>query len=231
MLVLLVLHLRVQPLGSRRNGSSRLLRTLWCLWMKWPRGSRLLCFLLSQIVLVGYSWILWQFCVAFWKISCYQFYSSFVFVFSRGSVWHPDLPVCSSGLMLWTAVVLVGRHHLPVFCFPALQEMLHNHSFVGCVNPQWALAQHQTKLYLLNTTKLRYVSELWKSRATRRKVLEAQAQNARETAAWQLERPRLWSQTDVASNPGSAIYHWCDSGKSLSKTSSQTSRLQIGMNL
>ncbi|XP_060036556.1 DNA mismatch repair protein Mlh1 isoform X3 [Erinaceus europaeus] len=37
---------------------------------------------------------------------------------------------------------------------PALREMLHNHSFVGCVNPQWALAQHQTKLYLLNTTKL-----------------------------------------------------------------------------
>ncbi|XP_008152325.2 DNA mismatch repair protein Mlh1 [Eptesicus fuscus] len=35
-----------------------------------------------------------------------------------------------------------------------LQEMLHNHSFVGCVNAQWALAQHQTKLYLLNTTKL-----------------------------------------------------------------------------
>ncbi|XP_032717122.1 DNA mismatch repair protein Mlh1 isoform X4 [Lontra canadensis] len=36
----------------------------------------------------------------------------------------------------------------------ALREMLQNHSFVGCVNPQWALAQHQTKLYLLNTTKL-----------------------------------------------------------------------------
>ncbi|XP_023369770.1 DNA mismatch repair protein Mlh1 isoform X2 [Otolemur garnettii] len=35
-----------------------------------------------------------------------------------------------------------------------LREMLRNHSFVGCVNPQWALAQHQTKLYLLNTTKL-----------------------------------------------------------------------------
>lgn len=52
----------------------------------------------------------------------------------------------------------MGRHHLPVLSFPALQEMLHNHSFVGCVNPQWALAQHQTKLYLLNTTKLRYVS-------------------------------------------------------------------------
>ncbi|XP_028940391.1 DNA mismatch repair protein Mlh1 isoform X3 [Antrostomus carolinensis] len=35
-----------------------------------------------------------------------------------------------------------------------LQEMLRDHSFVGCVSPQWALAQHQTKLYLLNTTKL-----------------------------------------------------------------------------
>jgi DNA mismatch repair protein MLH1 len=35
-----------------------------------------------------------------------------------------------------------------------LREMLRNHSFVGCANPQWALAQHQTKLYLLNTTKL-----------------------------------------------------------------------------
>uniref|UniRef100_A0A8C8SGV9 DNA mismatch repair protein MLH1 n=1 Tax=Pelusios castaneus TaxID=367368 RepID=A0A8C8SGV9_9SAUR len=36
----------------------------------------------------------------------------------------------------------------------SLQEMLRDHSFVGCVSPQWALAQYQTKLYLLNTTKL-----------------------------------------------------------------------------
>uniref|UniRef100_A0A8C9EJV2 MutL homolog 1 n=1 Tax=Pavo cristatus TaxID=9049 RepID=A0A8C9EJV2_PAVCR len=35
-----------------------------------------------------------------------------------------------------------------------LQEMLRDHSFVGCVSPQWALVQHRTKLYLLNTTKL-----------------------------------------------------------------------------
>ncbi|XP_022062930.2 DNA mismatch repair protein Mlh1 isoform X1 [Acanthochromis polyacanthus] len=35
-----------------------------------------------------------------------------------------------------------------------LQEMLQNHSFVGCVSPQWTLIQHHTKLYLLNTTKL-----------------------------------------------------------------------------
>uniref|UniRef100_A0A4W6FE08 DNA mismatch repair protein MLH1 n=1 Tax=Lates calcarifer TaxID=8187 RepID=A0A4W6FE08_LATCA len=35
-----------------------------------------------------------------------------------------------------------------------LQEMLQKHSFVGCVNPQWTLIQHHTKLYLLNTTKL-----------------------------------------------------------------------------
>lgn len=33
--------------------------------------------------------------------------------------------------------------------------MLQNHSFVGCVDPQWALIQHHTKLYLLNTTTLR----------------------------------------------------------------------------
>uniref|UniRef100_A0A8C3CWE5 DNA mismatch repair protein MLH1 n=1 Tax=Cairina moschata TaxID=8855 RepID=A0A8C3CWE5_CAIMO len=36
----------------------------------------------------------------------------------------------------------------------SLQEMLCDHSFVGCVSPQWALVQYQTKLYLLNTTKL-----------------------------------------------------------------------------
>ena len=36
-----------------------------------------------------------------------------------------------------------------------LQEMLQNHSFVGCVNPQWTLIQHHTKLYLLNATRLR----------------------------------------------------------------------------
>lgn len=35
-----------------------------------------------------------------------------------------------------------------------LQEMLQKHSFVGCVDPQWSLIQHHTKLYLLNTTKL-----------------------------------------------------------------------------
>lgn len=38
--------------------------------------------------------------------------------------------------------------------YKGLQEMLQNHSFVGCVNPQWTLIQHHTKLYLLNTTKL-----------------------------------------------------------------------------
>ncbi|XP_067277765.1 DNA mismatch repair protein Mlh1 [Pseudorasbora parva] len=35
-----------------------------------------------------------------------------------------------------------------------LQELLQNHSFVGSVSPQWTLVQHQTKLYMLNTTKL-----------------------------------------------------------------------------
>ncbi|XP_063046973.1 DNA mismatch repair protein Mlh1 [Engraulis encrasicolus] len=35
-----------------------------------------------------------------------------------------------------------------------LQEMLQNLTFVGCVDPRWSLAQHHTKLYLLNTSKL-----------------------------------------------------------------------------
>lgn len=54
------------------------------------------------------------------------------------------------------------KYEIVFFCFfptPSivsdLQEMLRDHSFVGCVSPQWALAQYQTKLYLLNTTKLR----------------------------------------------------------------------------
>uniref|UniRef100_A0AAQ5XS04 DNA mismatch repair protein MLH1 n=1 Tax=Amphiprion ocellaris TaxID=80972 RepID=A0AAQ5XS04_AMPOC len=51
-------------------------------------------------------------------------------------------------------------HRLGLFTFfPGLQEMLQNHSFVGCVNPQWTLIQHHTKLYLLNTTKLRSESQ------------------------------------------------------------------------
>ncbi|KAK2158972.1 hypothetical protein LSH36_161g14039 [Paralvinella palmiformis] len=35
-----------------------------------------------------------------------------------------------------------------------LRELLQNHTFVGCVNAEYALIQHQTKLYLVNTTKL-----------------------------------------------------------------------------
>ncbi|XP_072533534.1 DNA mismatch repair protein Mlh1 [Salminus brasiliensis] len=46
------------------------------------------------------------------------------------------------------------RNEIPEQTHKGLQEMLQNHSFVGCVNPQWSLVQHHTKLYLLNTTKL-----------------------------------------------------------------------------
>ncbi|XP_071802994.1 DNA mismatch repair protein Mlh1-like isoform X1 [Asterias amurensis] len=35
-----------------------------------------------------------------------------------------------------------------------LREMLRHHTFVGCVNAEFALLQHQTKLYLVNTSKL-----------------------------------------------------------------------------
>lgn len=35
-----------------------------------------------------------------------------------------------------------------------LREMVQNHKFVGCVNEEHALMQHNTKLYLMNTSKL-----------------------------------------------------------------------------
>ncbi|NWI65302.1 MLH1 protein, partial [Todus mexicanus] len=50
--------------------------------------------------------------------------------------------------------VLTLQEEISSQAHESLREMLHDHSFVGCVSPQWALAQYQTKLYLLNTTKL-----------------------------------------------------------------------------
>merc|ERR1711874_162805 len=35
-----------------------------------------------------------------------------------------------------------------------LRDILHNHTFVGCVNRKLALIQHSTKLYLVNTCRL-----------------------------------------------------------------------------
>uniref|UniRef100_A0A674KDV9 DNA mismatch repair protein MLH1 n=1 Tax=Terrapene triunguis TaxID=2587831 RepID=A0A674KDV9_9SAUR len=50
--------------------------------------------------------------------------------------------------------VLTLQEEISSQAHASLQEMLRDHSFVGCVSPQWALAQYQTKLYLLNTTQL-----------------------------------------------------------------------------
>uniref|UniRef100_A0A8C2CXT5 DNA mismatch repair protein MLH1 n=1 Tax=Cyprinus carpio TaxID=7962 RepID=A0A8C2CXT5_CYPCA len=50
--------------------------------------------------------------------------------------------------------MLTALDVLDVLSSTGLQDLLQNHSFVGSVNPQWTLVQHQTKLYLLNTTKL-----------------------------------------------------------------------------
>ncbi|KAM6275336.1 DNA mismatch repair protein Mlh1 isoform 2-T2 [Spheniscus humboldti] len=50
--------------------------------------------------------------------------------------------------------VLTLQEEISNLAHANLQEMLRDHSFVGCVSPQWALAQYQTKLYLLSTTKL-----------------------------------------------------------------------------
>ncbi|XP_067888372.1 DNA mismatch repair protein Mlh1 isoform X3 [Heterodontus francisci] len=50
--------------------------------------------------------------------------------------------------------ILTLREEISSQNHTGLQDMLQNHSFIGCVNPQWALVQYQTKLYLINTTKL-----------------------------------------------------------------------------
>lgn len=52
--------------------------------------------------------------------------------------------------------------HTLIFQYPVklivdLREMFQFHKFVGCVNEEFSLMQHQTKLYLVNTTKLRFV--------------------------------------------------------------------------
>ncbi|ELU13964.1 hypothetical protein CAPTEDRAFT_223290 [Capitella teleta] len=39
-------------------------------------------------------------------------------------------------------------------CHEGLRDMLTNHTFVGCVDPDLSLMQHQTKLYLTNTARL-----------------------------------------------------------------------------
>ncbi|XP_067837466.1 DNA mismatch repair protein Mlh1 [Heptranchias perlo] len=50
--------------------------------------------------------------------------------------------------------MLTLREEISSQSHAGLQDMLQYHSFIGCVNPQWALVQYQTKLYLINTTKL-----------------------------------------------------------------------------
>ncbi|XP_030061396.1 DNA mismatch repair protein Mlh1 [Microcaecilia unicolor] len=50
--------------------------------------------------------------------------------------------------------VLSLRQEISDESLKSLQEMLGSLTFVGCVNPQWALGQYQTKLYLMNTTQL-----------------------------------------------------------------------------
>lgn len=71
---------------------------------------------------------------------------------THASTCHGITPLLSKyGCFLYTS-----QHNLTTQIFSkGLQEMMQNHSFVGCVNPQWTLIQHHTKLYLFNTTNLR----------------------------------------------------------------------------
>nr|XP_033786421.1 DNA mismatch repair protein Mlh1 isoform X2 [Geotrypetes seraphini] len=50
--------------------------------------------------------------------------------------------------------VLSIRQEIDDESLKSLQEMLGSLTFVGCVGPQWALGQYQTKLFLMNTTQL-----------------------------------------------------------------------------
>ena len=50
--------------------------------------------------------------------------------------------------------ILTLRADVEKKCHTGLKETLKNHTFVGCVNPQYGLIQHSTKLYLTNTVKL-----------------------------------------------------------------------------
>ncbi|XP_048384844.1 DNA mismatch repair protein Mlh1 isoform X2 [Stegostoma tigrinum] len=53
-----------------------------------------------------------------------------------------------------TAAHLPKRRIINLTSILTLQEEINNQNHAGCVNPQWALVQYQTKLYLINTTKL-----------------------------------------------------------------------------
>lgn len=47
--------------------------------------------------------------------------------------------------------ILELRKEIRDDCHKGLTELIRNHTFVGCVNPENALLQHETKLYLSNT--------------------------------------------------------------------------------
>lgn len=47
------------------------------------------------------------------------------------------------------------RHDVEDKMHVGLRELLKNSTFVGCVSPKQALVQHETRLYLCNTARLR----------------------------------------------------------------------------
>jgi len=46
------------------------------------------------------------------------------------------------------------RHNIKTECEPTLRKLISNHSFVGCIDRQFALIQHETSLFIINNPKV-----------------------------------------------------------------------------
>ena len=51
--------------------------------------------------------------------------------------------------------VFISHSTLFLALIVGLRDLVNDHTFVGCVNATYVLLQHQTKLYLVNTPRLR----------------------------------------------------------------------------
>uniref|UniRef100_A0A8C0YLT0 DNA mismatch repair protein MLH1 n=2 Tax=Cyprinus carpio TaxID=7962 RepID=A0A8C0YLT0_CYPCA len=88
------------------------------------------------------------------KINRFFFFFFYVSFRKKPHVEEEKEDLTAASLPRRRVIKLTSIKEIRAVSFTGLQDLLQNHSFVGSVNPQWTLVQHQTKLYLLNTTKL-----------------------------------------------------------------------------
>lgn len=70
------------------------------------------------------------------------------------SLPEKDVPKVSNRRNIKLQSLIDLRRRVSEEGHPALRDLIANHSFVGCINRKLALLQHQTKLYVTNTTNL-----------------------------------------------------------------------------